>query len=649
MNRASAGALAALLATAAAAASDYPIAPVPFTAVHLDGGLWQARQEINRTVTVPYALQKLEESGRLRNFDLAAETLRRRAAGEASFQNTPATKFPFDDSDVYKVIEGAAYSLSAHPDPALEGRLDRIIARIAAAQESDGYLYTFRTMHPDSPVQEWINPMRWLNDPTGSHELYDAGHLYEAGVAYFQATGKRELLDVCLRNADLVCRDLGSGTPRIAPGHEEIEMGLVKLYRETARERYLGMARIFLENRGPGGKDYNQDRLRVVDQREATGHAVRANYLYSGMADVAALAGDPRYVAAISAIWGNMAGRKLYLTGGVGALAEQERYGADYELPNNGYCESCAAIALMMWNHRMFLLTGDSRYMDVLERSCYNGVLSGVSQGGDRFFYTNPCVYDGQSRNNGGFAGRAPWFSVSCCPTNEIRTLADLSGYFYGVRGDVVYVNLYGQSEADVALGGGTVRFTQTTDYPWNARVTIGVAPSAATTFTLRLRVPGWELGRPVPTDLYGYDDGRPGDWSLAVNGRAAGRQLAQGYVSITRTWRAGDTVDLNLPMPVRRVHGNPRIEAARGRVAFERGPIVYCVEGAVGGVRPEDLVAPEGARIVAAFHPELLGGVETLTLGNATERPPVTAIPYYSWDNRGLAPMAVWLRRAAD
>ena len=636
------------LAVASVLSSDYPVQPVPFTAVRVTGGFWLPRQETNRTVTVPFALKQLEESKRLTNFDLAAETLRRRNAGEPTFQNKPVTIFPFDDSDVYKVVEGASYSLSLHPDPALAKQLDEVIARVAAAQEPDGYLYSFRTMHPDSPAHEWVGQQRWQKDPELSHELYDLGHLYEAGVAHFQATGKRNLLDICTRSADLLWRDFGSGSLKIAPGHEVVEMGLVKLYRVTGDERYLKLARIFLEARGPGGPEYNQRHLRVVDQTTAVGHAVRANYLYSGMADVAALTGDRQYVSAITQIWQNMAGTKLYLTGSVGARADGEAYGADYELPADGYNETCAAIALMMWNQRMFLLTGDARYVDVLERSCFNGVISGVSLSGDRFFYTNPCVYDGKQKNNAGFAGRVPWFGCACCPPNEMRTLASLTGNFYAVSDDVLYVNFYAQSEAEVTLAGTPVKLAQTTDYPWDGRITLTVMPSEPRRFSIRVRIPGWAQGRPVPTDLYAYDDPRPAGWSVHAGGEAVHAQPDRGYVTITREWRAGDTVELNLPMPVRAVHGHPQIQATRDRIAFERGPIVYCVEAVNREYVPEDLSVSPQARVATEFRPELLGGVTVLQIDGGAGRGPITAIPYYSWNNRGLAPMAVWLRRAA-
>ena len=628
----------------ALAAADYPVQPVPFTAVRTTGGFWQARQEINRTVTVPFALQQCEDSKRLTNFDLAAETMRRRAAGEKDFQNKPPTIFPFDDTDVYKAIEGASYVLSMSPDPALEKHLDDWITRIAAAQEPDGYLYTFRTMHPDSPGHKWVGQQRWEKDPDLSHELYNAGHLYEAGVAHFQATGKRTLLNVCLKNAELLWHDFGDGKLRIAPGHEIVEMGLVKLYRVTNDARWLKLAQIFLDARGPGGSEYNQRHKLVVDQDTAVGHAVRANYLYSGMADVAALTGDTRYFNAITKIWENATTRKMYLTGSVGALAKGEAYGADYELPLDGYNETCAAVALMMWNHRMFLLTGDARYMDVFERTAYNGFLSGVSVSGDRFFYTNPVVYDGQRKNNSGFAGRVPWFGCACCPPNLMRTLAALTGYFYAVRDDSLFVNFYAQSEGAATVAGTKVKLTQTTDYPWQGGVRLAVAPEKPVKFTLRVRIPGWAQGRPVPSDLYAYDDKMPASWSAKIGRQEFNGPVEHGFLVLTREWHSGDVLELDFGLPVRTVRGNAKIAATAGRVAFERGPVVYCVEDPDGKSKPEELTVTAAAKFEPQARADLLGGVTVLEIrdgANAT-----TAIPYFAWNNRGLAPMAVWLRR---
>jgi DUF1680 family protein len=646
---------------AGARAGDYPVKPVPFTSVRITGGMWQQRQETNRVITVPYAFQQCEETKRIENFDLAAETMRRRAAGETSFQNKPKTIYPFDDSDVFKAIEGASFALSLKKDPALEARLDGYIQKIAAAQEPDGYLYTFRTMHPDSPAHEWIDPKRWLKDPVLSHELYNLGHLYEAGMAHYQATGKTNLLDICLKSAALIDKDFGKGDLRIAPGHQVIEMGLAKLYRITGDERYLQLAKFFLDVRGPNEDPYNQRHLRVVDQTEAVGHAVRANYMYAGMADVAALSGDQRYLQAIEKIWENVVTRKLHLTGGVGARAAGEAYGNDYELPNKCYNETCAAIAFLFWNHRMFLMTGESKYMDVFERTLYNGFLSGVSLSGDRFFYPNPLEYDGKSVNNHGCAGRAPWFGCACCPPNVLRTLAALTGYFYAVRDDRLFVNLFADNEASMDVQGNTIKLTQTTEYPWDGKIRIKVSPDKTATFALCLRVPGWSLGKPVPSDLYTYEPAKTGSVQTRVNGRKSSGPTENGYLVLRREWKAGDEVVLELPMEVRRVVGHAKIAATQGRVALERGPIVYCLEGIDNGGSVADRVLPEGASVRAERKAHVLGGVTLLRAKGAEKvgrsadgrltvsRAELTAIPYAVWNNRGLSPMEVWVATAPN
>ncbi len=650
----------ALSASSAAAGSDYPIQPVPFTAVNFTEGLWHDRQEINNRVTLPFALGQLETSRRLANFDLAADILKRRAAGETTAQHKPVTEYPFDDSDVFKVLEGAAFCLSVRPDPALQARLETIIARVAAAQEPDGYLYTWRTMHPDRPAHDWIGQNRWEKDPGLSHELYNLGHLYEAGVAHKQATGSRSLLDICLGTAELLQRDFGDGEPRIAPGHQVIEMGLAKLYREIGDARWLALARFFIETRGRGG-EYSQDHAPVLDQRSAVGHAVRANYLYSGMADVAALQGEPRYLEAINAIWENVVGKKLHLTGGVGARAAGEAYGDDYELPNRCYNETCAAIGFLFWNHRMFLMSGDAKYMDAFERTLYNGFLSGVSLSGDRFFYPNPLEYDGKTKNNHGHAGRAPWFGCACCPPNVLRLLASLGGYAYAVRGDDVFVNLYAAGEARAEVGGQGLRLVQETGYPWNGAVRIAVNPAKAARFTLRLRIPGWVRGEPVPSDLYTYEDASPAAWTIKINGKPAPIAVESGFAVVTREWNPGDRVGLDLPMPVRRVSGHAKIKDLAGLVALERGPVVYTFEGVDNNDSLEGLVLPADAATRPVHQTALLGGVTVLeiegakrvsrredgSLAEASAR--LVAIPYAAWNNRGLSPMAVWLAGSAD
>jgi hypothetical protein len=646
-------------AALARAASDYPVQPVPFTAVQITGGLLQERQATNSNVTLPFALDQCETSGRLRNFDLAAEVMRRRAAGETHFQIKPPTQYPFDDTDVYKAVEGASFCLSVKPDPALQAKLEGIIKRVAAAQEPDGYLYTFRTMHPDSPGHDWVGQQRWEKDPQLSHELYNLGHLYEAGFAHVQATGSRSLLDICLKTAGLLQKDFGDGEPRISPGHEVIEMGLAKLYRETGDERWLKLCKFFLDNRGHGS-EYSQDHKPVIEQDKAVGHAVRANYLYCGMADYAALSGDQRYLAAITKIWENVVGTKLHLTGGCGALAAGEAYGNDYELPNRCYNETCAAVAFLFWNHRMFLMTGDAKYMDVFERTLYNGALSGVSLSGDRFFYPNPLEYDGSAKNNHGFAGRAPWFGCACCPPNVLRTLASLGDYVCATQGDKLFVNLYAQGEAAATVNGSKVKLAQTTDYPWNGEIKLRVTPEKPAQFTLCLRIPGWVEGKPLPSDLYSYDDATPAKWTLKVNGKMVFATPEHGFARINREWKSGDVVTLDLPMPVRRVAGNPKIAATRNQVALERGPTVYAFEGVDNDGSVFDAVLPASAKITPEYRQDLLGGVTVLKIdgaeravreksGKQTATPAkLLAIPYAVWANRGLTPMGVWLARDA-
>jgi DUF1680 family protein len=643
----------------APAASDYPVQPIPFTSVKLTSGLLANRQATNAAVTMPFALEQCETSGRIKNFDLAAEVMKRRAAGETNFQIKPPTQYPFDDTDVYKAIEGAAFCLSVKPDAALQAKLETIIARVAAAQEADGYLYTFRTMHPDSPGHDWVDQKRWLKDLKLSHELYNLGHLYEAGVAYYRATGSRSLLDICLKSAALLENDFGDHQLRISPGHQIIEMGLVKLYRQTGDTNWLDLAKFFLDVRGKGS-EYSQDHKPVIAQDKAVGHAVRANYMYSGMADVAALTGDQRYLDAITKIWNNVVDTKLHLTGGCGARASGEAYGNDYELPHRCYNETCAAVAFLFWNHRMFLMTGDAKYMDVFERSLYNGVLSGVSLSGDRFFYPNPLEYDGQAKNNHGFAGRAPWFGCACCPPNVLRTLASLGDYVYATQGDKLFVNLYAQGSATATVSGNKVKLEQTTEYPWDSKIKLRVSPEQSATFTVNVRIPGWVEGKPLPSDLYSYDDATPAKWSLRVNGKRVSTPRQNGFATLTRDWKAGDEITLDFPMPVRRVAGNAKIAATKNQVALERGPIVYAFEGVDNDGSVFDAVLPASAKIKPEYRADLLCGVTVLNITKAqrvalnkagkvtTQSATLTAIPYAAWANRGLSPMGVWLARDA-
>ena len=631
----------------------YQYNSVPFTAVTINDNFWSPRITTNRLVTIPYDFQKCEETDRITNFT--------KAAGQMAGDHIGIF---FNDSDVYKIIEGAAYSLNLHPDADLDRYLDDVIAKIAAAQEPDGYLYTSRTIAERNGTPERLKPngegpARWSN-LIFSHELYNVGHLYEAAVAHYRSTGKRTLLDIALKNADHIDSVFGPGKRADVPGHQEIEMGLVKLFQVTGDQRYLNLAKFFLDERGhaharklyvafdnPG---YMQDHLPVVEQKEAVGHSVRAVYMYSGMADVATLTNTAAYVEAIDTIWENVVSRKLYLTGGIGARHKGEAFGDDYELPNlTAYAETCAAIANAMWNHRMFLLHGESRYIDVLERTIYNGFLSGIALSGNRFFYVNPLAFDGKLDFNRHSLERQAWFDCSCCPSNVVRFLPSLPGYAYAHDGTNIYVNLYVGSKATIDLPTGDVLLTQTTNYPWDGEITVTVEPATAQTFTLYLRIPGWARNEPLPSDLYHYIDTNIDTISatptLSVNSTPVAIDLERGYARIHRTWRAGDQVYLSLPMPVRRVGSHPNLKENIGRVAIERGPVLYCAEEADNGGSMADYHLPDNADLRPIDQPDFLGGCVTLQadLGDET----VTLIPYHLWGHRGLGQMAVWLKRA--
>lgn len=643
---------------AAAPARDYPLRPVPFTDVALTDAFWAPRLETNRTVSVPYALRMIEETGRVDNFRKAAHLLPGPTLGRR-----------FNDSDVFKAMEAAAYTLRLRPDPALEKTLDDLVSLIAKAQEPDGYLYTTRTANPAHPAAG-AGPERWSNLRV-SHELYNVGHMYEAAVAHFQATGRRTFLDIAEKNAALLLRTFGTGPGqrRGFPGHQEIEIGLAKLYRATGKPAYLDLAKFFLDERGRyfGGErhaaddpfavydsdEYMQNHAPVLEQDRAVGHAVRAMYMYSGMADVAALGGFPEYASAIDRLWLDVAGRKQYLTGGVGARSGSEAFGEAYELPNaEAYTETCAAIGNALWNYRLFLLHGESKYMDVFERVLYNGLLSGVALTGDRFFYQNPL------ESAGGYA-RSPWFEVACCPPNMTRFLPSLTGYVYATRDDTVFVNLFIAGRVRVALPGGAVALTQETRYPWDGAVALTVSPDRPGVFELDVRIPGWALERAMPTDLYRFLDRAGEAPTLKVGGEPAPLDLRDGFARIRREWKPGDRVELVLPMPARRIVADERVAEDAGRVALQRGPVVFAVEGLDNGDRVFDLVLPDGAAIAAEFRPDLLDGVVTLSgpalvvsknaAGKTAASPrPFLAVPYHAWANRGGGQMLVWLPRTA-
>ncbi|MCX6233546.1 MAG: glycoside hydrolase family 127 protein [Bacteroidetes bacterium] len=629
---------------------DYPIRPVPFTQVHFNDQFWAPRIEVNRTVTIPFAFKQCELTGRLDNFAIAGGLKKGEHKGD----------YPFDDTDVYKILEGAAYSLAIYPDKALESYCDSVIGLIAAAQEDDGYLYTCRT-NKCSRLERWMGKERW--EKLNSHELYNMGHLYEAAVAYYQATGKRALLDVAIKNADLIDKVFGSGSgqKQCPSGHPIIEMALVKLYRVTGAEKYLRLAKFFLDETGYGHdghklSPYSQDHMPLKEQSEAVGHAVRAGYLYSGIADIAALTGDREYMDAITRIWENVVTKKLYITGGIGARPFGEGFGENYELPNmTAYCETCASIANVYWNYRLFLMYGDAKYMDVLERTLYNGLLSGVSLSGDRFFYDNPL-------ESNGIHERRPWFGCACCPGNITRFLASVPGYAYAQSEHTLYVNLFATGTAQMQMNGRKLTVIQETGYPWDGKVRLTISPERSSRFSVCIRIPGWAGNQPVPGDLYSFPDQNDEVITLKVNGEDLPVDLKNGYATISRRWNENDNIELNLPMTVRRVIANTLVEDDAGKVALQCGPVVYCAEwpdypdGYVLNVYLPDTVTLE-----QSYRPDLLNGVNVINgeanavfrgAGNDSvdiKKVKFTAIPYYTWENRRPGEMAVWLPRQAQ
>ncbi len=621
---------------------DYPIQPVPFTRVKIQGSFWKPRIDTAIKVTIPYDFEKCEETGRIDNFAKAGGLMA--GAHEGIFYN---------DSDVFKVVEGAAYALQNAADDELERYLDDLIGKFAAAQEDDGYLYTARTIDPDNPPEP-CGPVRWSNLRV-NHELYNVGHMYEAAIAHFEATGKRNFLDVAIKNADLIDAIFGLDKLRDVPGHQEIELALVRLYRVTGDERYLKLAKFFLDERGrANGREvygpYCQDHLPVTEQSEAVGHAVRAGYMYAGMTDIAATMADADYAAAVLTLWENVAGKKLALTGGIGARHEGEAFGEDYELPNlTAYNETCAAQANILWNQRLFLLTGEAKYIDILERSLYNGFLAGIGMDGRSFFYVNPLACDGEFRfNRDKELTRQPWFRTSCCPTNIVRLLPSLSGYIYACGDREIFVNLYIAGKANVRLGDTNVTIEQRTDYPWAGEIEIDLTVAEPATFALRLRLPSFAQGQPLPNDLYRYLDDFNEAVTVKVDGDPMPIELRNGYTEISRSWSGTSRINLRLPMPIRRVIAHPAVADLGSMVALERGPLVYALEAEDNG-SVLDLALPDSSQLDASFDPDLLDGV-TVIHGEATADDGMSrgfkAIPYYAWGHRGVGQMTVWLRR---
>lgn len=624
-------------------AGKYPIDPVPFTSVKVTDQFWGQRLKANREVTIPLAFSKCEETGRYDNFVKAAHPSEDYKVGGYSF----------DDTDVYKTIEGASYLLQTYPDKKLKKYIDSVLVIVAAAQEPDGYLFTARTMNPKHP-HEWAGSRRWEKVEELSHEFYNLGHMVEGAIAHYQATGQRNFLDIAIRYADCVCREIGDnpGQQVRVPGHQIAEMALAKLYTVTGDRKYLDQAKFFLDKRGHTDRrdEYSQAHKPVVEQDEAVGHAVRAAYMYSGMADVAALTGDSAYIRAIDRIWDNIVGKKYYITGGIGATSQGEAFGKNYELPNmSAYCETCASIGNVYLNYRLFLLHGESKYYDVLERTLYNGLIAGVSLDGGSFFYPNPLESMGQHQ-------RQPWFGCACCPSNVSRFIPSLPGYVYAVKDNQVYVNLYLSNKATLKIGRKSVTLSQETRYPWNGDIALTVDKNSAGRFAMKLRIPGWVRNQVVPSDLYTYTDGKRLSYQVKVNGELQEAELgADGYFTVTRQWKKGDKVELHFDMEPRVVKANARVEADRGRVAVERGPLVYCAEWPDNDFDVLSVLLNRQPSFTVTEKPDLLYGLNQIQTPAQTlkydaegrlsvQDVTLTLIPYYAWAHRGSGRMAVWL-----
>jgi DUF1680 family protein len=638
----------------AQAPGDYPIQPVPMSQVKVTGGFWQAKLETNRTVTIPHILEQNEKTGRVDNLRKGAGLIPGDYVGRR-----------FNDTDIYKIVEAASYSLISHPDPALAKQLDALVAIIAKAQQPDGYLFPARTINPAKPAPG-VGTERWQYENTGSHELYNSGHMYEAAVAHYQATGDRTFLDVAIKNANLVATTFGPDARKDAPGHEEVELALVKLYRATKDPRYLNLAKFFLDERGVHGnvsenyteqswqlyndRPYRQDDLPLVDQPRAQGHAVRGTYVYNAMTDIAAMLKDPKYNLAVDRLWQDVVSKRVYLTGGLGSVGGTEAFGDDYALPNRtAYTETCASVGGLLWYHRMFLKSGDAKYLDAFEQTLYNGLLSGVSVKGDTFFYQNPLESAGRNE-------RSAYFDVACCPANLARLIAQLPGLIYATDGNQVFVNLYVSSEADVVVKGAKVHISQTTNYPWDGNISVSITADRAVEFPLKLRVPGWLGASVFGSDLYtftkptveraqvgayDYDRGadRPGWYgeNIAITAAGAARQSPVH-------------ARVSLPMPVRRIVANPGVKDDVGKAAIQRGPIVYALEAVDNGGKVLDVPVPMTTTFTPAFKSDVLGGVTVLTAtlpatGEAPART-ITAVPYFAWANRGRGEMVVWIRQ---
>ncbi|HVO76320.1 MAG TPA: glycoside hydrolase family 127 protein [Ignavibacteriaceae bacterium] len=624
----------------------YPISMVDIKNVELTDDFWLPKIKTVQDSTIPYGFAKCTAEGRLENFLIAGKKKTGKVHG----------KMPFDDTDVYKIIEGASYSLISAPNKSLDNYLDSVISIIKIGQEPDGYLTTWFSIDPDNPPAPWVpkSGKRWTRE-VASHELYNSGHLFEAAAAHYTATGKRNLLEIALKNADLLVKNFGPGKLTIPPGHQIVETGLIKLYQITGNQKYLELAKFFLDLRGDSTThklygQYSQDDKPVTEQTEIAGHAVRAVYMYAGMTDVGEMYSDRSYLNAVKKIWENMVERKIYITGGIGARHEGESLGSDYELPNlTAYGETCASIGDVFWNIRLFKLTGESKYFDLIERTMYNGLISGISADGKNFFYVNPLEADGKFAFNQGAKTRQPWFDCSCCPTNLIRFIPSVPGMIYALSNDILYVNLYASNKANLIINDKKVSIEQKTNYPLDGKVLLSLKLENPVRFILKLRIPGWAENKVMPGELYSYINPSIEKNSIKINGNDFKFRQHNGYAVLNRIWKDGDIIQLILPMEIKHVAANHLVAEDSNLTALEYGPLVYCLEGIDNNFSLKNILIPDDADLHVQKS-SLFGGINVITgevpSKTKDEKIKVTAVPYYAWSNRGEGEMKVWLPR---
>ena len=622
--------------------SDYKIEQVEVKDVHINDKFWLPIIQNVQKKTIAYAIGKCNQEGRFDNFLIAGNVK----------QGTVRGQMPFDDSDVYKIIEGASNSLISSPNKELESLVDSLVTIIKIGQEKDGYLTTWRTINPAKPPAPWVKVdkgVRW-EYMNMSHEEYNAGHLYEAAVVHYKATGKRNLLDIAIKNADLFVKTFGDGEGKIlaVPGHQIIETGLIKLYGVTGNKNYLTLSKFFLDHRGDSRKKenfgaYAQDSIPVIQQREAVGHAVRAVYMYAGMTDIAAIYHNKDYHEATDGIWDNMVNKKMYVTGGIGARHDGEAFGKNYELPNlNAYNETCAAIGNIYWNQRMFNLSGDNKYIDVIEKTLYNAVISGISLSGTEFFYPNPLESDGNYKFNRGSCTRQSWFDCSCCPTNLIRFIPSIPNLIYAHDKKNVFVNLFVGSEANVLINGNKVKIAQETEYPVNSKVIITINADKSSPFSLKIRIPSWARNEVLPGNLYSYQVKNQSSFDLKINGTKVSPLVKEGYIILDKKWSSKDVIELNLPMNVQTIATNKLVKENLSKTAISYGPFIYAVEEIDNKSNFDLLKIDRASQFKVTYQPNLLKGINVINFNTGNES--FTAIPYYAWANRGVNKMKVWI-----